>query len=104
MQTCSLCNATSPDQATHCPNCQADLREFSTRAAALKQMQANPRVTAIRVSVADDACSYCYESLRTYPKDAVPLLPHPGCSHENGCRCFYEPVINEAAIISQVTS
>jgi len=104
MQTCSLCNAISPDEATHCTHCQADLREFSSRAVALKQMQANPRVTAIRISVADDACPYCYESLRTYPKDAVPILPHTGCSHENGCRCFYEPVINEAAIISKVVS
>lgn len=104
MQTCSLCNAISPDDATLCSHCQADLSEHSTRAVALKRMQANPRVTAIRVTVSYDACPHCYELLRTYPKDEAPPLPHRGCSHENGCRCFYEPVINEAAIISKVVS
>lgn len=102
MQTCSRCNASSPDTATHCVHCQADLRKFSLTAVALKRMQANPRVSAIRISVAHDACPYCYELLKTYPKDAVPPLPHPGCSHENGCRCFYEPVLAEAAILGKV--
>ncbi|MCX7609528.1 MAG: hypothetical protein N2049_09965 [Anaerolineales bacterium] len=102
MQTCSKCNAISPDMATHCVQCQADLREFSLTAVSLKRMQANPRVKAVRISVADDACPYCYELLRTYPKDAVPPLPHLGCSHEHGCRCFYEPVLSEAAVIGKV--
>jgi hypothetical protein len=104
MQTCSLCNAISPDQARHCVHCQADLSEHSATAAALKRMQANPRVTAVRISVAHDACPYCYELLCTYPKDQAPPLPHQGCSHENGCRCFYEPIINEAALISKLVS
>lgn len=42
MQTCSRCNASSPDTATHCVHCQADLRKFSLTAVALKRMQANP--------------------------------------------------------------
>jgi len=98
MQTCSKCNSTSPDQATQCTHCQADLGEFSTTAVALKKFQANRRVKAIRISVANDACSHCYELLQTYPKDDVPHLPHEGCSHENGCRCFYEPVLSEMSI------
>ncbi len=98
MQTCSQCNSSSPDQATHCVHCQADLHEFSTTAVALKKFRANPRVKAIRISVANDACSHCYELLQTYPKDEVPRLPHEGCSHENGCRCFYEPVLSEMSI------
>jgi hypothetical protein len=102
MQTCSKCNATSPDNAQTCFNCQADLGLFSATAVALKRLQENPRVRAIRVTVANDACSYCYELMNTYLKDQVPHLPHAGCSQANGCRCFYEPVLEEAAIVGKV--
>ena len=104
MQTCSKCNASSPDTARACVHCQADLGEFSMTVVALKRLQANPRVKAIRVSVANDACPHCYELLKTYPKDKVPSLPHQGCSHENGCRCFYEPVLIETAIVGKVAN
>ena len=102
MQTCSKCDASSPDDAAICSNCKADLAEFSAAVVALKRMQANPRVRSIRVSVAFDACSHCYELLNTFPKNAVPHLPHHGCSHENGCRCFYEPVLDDTAIVGKV--
>ena len=102
MQTCSKCNASSPDDACTCINCHADMKEFSASAVALKHLQSNPRVRAIRVSVAHDACPYCYELLQTYPKEKVPTLPHEGCSHENGCRCFYEPVLEETALVGKV--
>ena len=102
MQTCSKCNASSPDNAHTCVNCNASLDEFSASSMALKRMQANPRIRLIRVTVAQDACPYCYELLNSYPKDKVPRLPHSGCSHENGCRCFYEPVLEETAIVGKV--
>ncbi|MGB8212245.1 MAG: hypothetical protein WCE68_01685 [Anaerolineales bacterium] len=102
MQTCSKCNAISPDAALACVHCQADLAEFSATAVALKRMQENPRVRLIRVTVAADACSYCYERMNTYPKDQVPRLPHAGCSQENGCRCFYEPVLEDTAVVGKV--
>lgn len=95
MQTCTRCNATSPDTAKECVHCHADLREFSVSAAALKTYLANPRVTAVRINVAGDACPLCFESRGTFAKDAIPTLPHEGCSHEGGCRCVYEPVLNE---------
>jgi hypothetical protein len=102
MQTCSKCNASSPDDALTCVSCNADLLEFSVTTVALKRMQANPRIRSIRVSCADDACPDCYELLNTYSKNEAPHLPHPGCSHENGCRCFYEPVLEEMAIVGKV--
>jgi hypothetical protein len=102
MQTCSKCNASSPDNTLLCVNCQADLGLYSATAVALASLQANPRVKAIRVTVANNACSYCYELMNTYPKNQVPPLPHTGCSHENGCRCFYEPVLEETAIVGKV--
>ncbi len=95
MQTCALCNTSTHDYATHCPNCRADLSEHSFTAVTLKRLQANPRVRAVRISVAADGCSYCADQLRVYPKEQVPRLPHPGCSHPQGCRCFYEPVLEQ---------
>jgi len=95
MQTCSKCNAASSDTDTHCSNCKSDLREFSTSAVALKNFRANPRVTAVRVTVANDACPLCYESRGTFPKEMVDSLPHEGCSHIHGCRCAYEPILSE---------
>ena len=50
MQTCSICNASSNDTATKCSHCQADLRELSMTAVALKRFRENPRVKAIRVT------------------------------------------------------
>lgn len=95
MQTCSRCNASSPDTATNCTNCQVDLGEFSTSAVTLKKFRENPRVTAVRINVANDACPLCYESRGTFAKEAVPALPHEGCSHGLGCRCTYEPLLSE---------
>lgn len=95
MQTCSRCNAQSSDDAILCQECQSDLREFSTTAVALKNMRENPRIKYIRISVGNDACPSCHAQQGTYPKDSVPVLPHVGCSHENGCRCFYEPYLGE---------
>ncbi len=95
MQTCSLCNVSSPDQATHCIHCQADLSVYSTTAQALQRFRANPRVAAVKVMTNDAACSYCHERLGTYEKNQVPHLPHLGCSHPQGCRCFYVPVLSD---------
>jgi hypothetical protein len=104
MQTCANCNATSPDNALTCSNCGVQLSEFSMTSVALKHLQENPRVRAIRISVAGDSCSHCYELMKTYPKNKVPHLPHEGCSGPNGCRCFYEPVLEETAIVGKVAS
>ncbi|MCC6145962.1 MAG: hypothetical protein IT308_00185 [Anaerolineaceae bacterium] len=49
----------------------------------------------IRISVADNACPACQQVMGAYPKDQLPRLPVEGCSHPNGCRCFYDPVLNE---------
>lgn len=95
MQTCTRCNTQSPDAAHTCPKCGADLQEFSTTAVALRKFQENPRVTAVNVIAHGDACPACQEKQGTYPKDRVPKLPVEGCSHEGGCRCFYQPFLDE---------
>ncbi len=95
MQICSRCNAQSPDSALFCTNCQADLREFSNTAMALKRFRLNPRVMNVRLVVADNCCPACQQAERTYEKTLAPSLPVEGCSHALGCRCFYEPMLSE---------
>lgn len=95
MQTCTRCYTQSPDDAVNCEKCGADLQEWSETAVALKELQANPRVTAVRIFVQDDSCPTCQKIYGTYEKDKVPHLPVEGCSHEHGCRCFYAPMLSE---------
>jgi hypothetical protein len=95
VQTCSQCNAQSADEADFCVNCGADLRRYSTTAVARQRFQTNPRVKLIRVIVAEDACPACRQFEGSFEKDAVPILPAPGCSHPQGCRCFYQPCLEE---------
>jgi len=93
MQTCSQCNAQSPDSALLCVNCSADLKELSTTAVARKEFESNQRVKYVRMLVGVDSCPACQSLEGTYEKDAVPILPLEGCSHELGCRCFYQPYL-----------
>ena len=95
MRTCTLCNASSPDNASQCVRCSADLSIHSHTAKALAQFQANDRVYEVRVIVAQDCCPACSGIEGAYSKDAVPELPVVGCSHALGCRCFYEPALVE---------
>lgn len=95
MQTCSKCHAQLPDSVTHCTQCNADLMEWSETAVALKRLQANPRVNYIRIAVSQDCCPACRQAEGAYAKDSTPRLPIEGCSHELGCRCFYQPVLEE---------
>jgi hypothetical protein len=78
-----------------CPTCQADLRQFSLTAVALRRFLDNPRVKNIRLVVAEDACPACAAAEGTYEKEKAPALPVEGCSELNGCRCFYEPMLDE---------
>jgi len=95
MQTCSRCHSLASDTDLTCPACQADLRESSTTAVALREFQNNPRVIMIHLAVAEDACPTCQAMAGTYPKDRVPRLPVEGCAHPQGCRCFYQPLLGE---------
>lgn len=95
MQTCSQCNTQSPDEVLACTNCGANLKEYSISAQALKKMQNNPRVRHVRLVVAHDACPACLAFEGTYDKHHAPALPIAGCSHTYGCRCFYEPMLDE---------
>jgi hypothetical protein len=95
LQTCSRCQTRSSDVQNICPNCQASLKDFSTFAIALSKFLDNPRVIAIRISAPKNACPACNQIGGAYSKEFVPSLPIQGCSEDGGCRCFYEPVLEE---------
>ena len=95
MQTCSKCQTQTDDIAAECPNCHADLQEWSETAVALKKFLENPRVKYVRILVYDNCCPACQQLKGTYGKSEVPKLPVEGCSHQLGCRCFYQPFLNE---------
>ena len=61
---------------------------------ALEKFQENSRVISVRLMVSADACPACAANEGTYDKNKAPKLPIEGCSHPNGCRCFYEPMLN----------
>jgi hypothetical protein len=50
--------------------------------------------TKARILVNHDACPVCKALEGAYEFDEVPELPHEGCSHPGGCRCFYAPVLD----------
>ena len=93
MQICSKCQAQSPDTLQTCSQCGADLSVWSNTAVALKRLQENERVSYVRVAVAQDCCPACRQIEGAYAKELAPRLPVEGCSHANGCRCFYQPVL-----------
>lgn len=94
MQTCSVCHHQSPDAAITCSNCNVDFTLLSESAVALKRIQENERIKYVRIAVAHDCCPACRQAEGAYPKDNVPKLPIEGCSHNHGCRCFYQPVLD----------
>jgi len=95
LRNCTVCRAQSPDTADTCIQCGADLAVHSATAVALRQLQANERVSRVRLIVADDACPACRAAEGEFTKDRVPGLPVAGCSHAQGCRCFYQPALVE---------
>lgn len=95
MQLCSKCQTQSPDSANQCVKCHAELSEYSETAMALKRMQSNPRVKYVRIVVNDACCPACREAQGAYEKEKAPRLPVEGCSHSLGCRCFYQPFLND---------
>jgi len=41
-----------------------------------------------------DCCPACRAAEGAYEFDQAPELPLEGCSHPDGCRCFYAPVLD----------
>ena len=54
----------------------------------------NGLATKVRILANRDCCPVCEALEGAYNFDDVPELPHEGCSHANGCRCHYAPVLD----------
>lgn len=61
---------------------------------ALQKIRAGRIATKVRILAARDSCPLCKSFEGAYEFDDVPELPHEGCSHPDGCRCFYAPVLD----------
>lgn len=52
-------------------------------------------VTRVEIMCNDDSCRACKAAAkRKYTLENAPLLPIDGCTHENGCRCCYTPIVD----------
>jgi hypothetical protein len=71
------------------------LSVHSHTAKALTEFKNNDRIYEVRVIVSHDCCPACRELEGAYTKDEAPELPVKGCSHAQGCRCYYEPALVE---------
>lgn len=94
MRICGICRRESPDEATVCPKCGADLLTESTTAQALRRLRKDGRIKEVRILADRFCCPTCRARALVYPIDDVPALPIEGCSHGAGCRCVYEPVLD----------
>lgn len=51
-------------------------------------------VTRVEILCNDDSCRACKAAARKYLIKNAPLIPLNGCTHENGCRCCYSPIVD----------
>ena len=57
-------------------------------------MKAKGPIVGVRVLVSESSCPACRAMAdQLYTPDTAPLLPHPGCTHPQGCCCAYAPVM-----------
>ena len=69
-------------------------KQRSEQKAALKRIQEGGIATKVRIMSSHDSCPVCRDLQGAYDFNAVPELPHEGCSHPTGCRCIYAPVLD----------
>lgn len=62
--------------------------------AALKKIREG-LATKVRILANRDSCPACLAVEGVYEFDDVPELPVEGCSHPDGCRCRYAPVLDK---------
>jgi hypothetical protein len=68
-------------------------RPASQHRAELEKIR-NGLATKVRILVNADCCPVCRSFEGAYELDNVPALPQEGCSHPQGCRCYYAPVLD----------
>ncbi len=71
----------------------ADVVKRAEQKKALENIR-NGLATRVRIMANRDCCPVCRAAEGAYDFDKVPELPLEGCSHGDGCRCFYAPVLD----------
>ena len=71
----------------------ADATKRATQKKALENIK-NGLATRVRIMVFHNCCPVCRAAEGAYEFDEVPELPIEGCSHPDGCRCSYAPVLD----------
>ncbi len=61
---------------------------------ALTRIREGGIATKVRILANHDCCPACNVMAGAYEFDAVPELPIEGCSHPQGCRCSYAPILD----------
>jgi hypothetical protein len=69
-------------------------KDQAEHAAALKRIWEGGVATKVRILANHDCCPVCNAVEGAYEFDEVPELPLEGCSHPQGCRCHYAPVLD----------
>jgi hypothetical protein len=71
----------------------ADYAE-KTLAAYRLGLRAKGAIVGVRVLAAPDSCPECRAlGDQIFSPDDAPRLPHAACTHPQGCRCAYTPVM-----------
>ena len=73
---------------------KTDAQRAKEQKKALKTIIDNGIATGVRIMASHDSCPLCRAMEGAYAFDEVPELPHEGCSHPQGCRCVYQPVLD----------
>ena len=71
----------------------ADVTRRAEQKKALENIK-NGLATRVRIMANRDCCPTCRAAEGAYEFDEAPELPLEGCSHPNGCRCSYAPVLD----------
>jgi hypothetical protein len=62
--------------------------------AALGNYKRSGVVSQVEILCTADSCPTCKATSGIYPIANVPLLPIKNCTHDQGCRCCYLPVVD----------
>lgn len=62
--------------------------------AELRELRAHG-IRRVEILGSDDSCPTCAAlEGKKFTLDKAPELPHPGCTHDKGCRCLYQSIFN----------
>jgi hypothetical protein len=70
----------------------ANIREKESQAE-LRGYSKDEFITHVEIMCNDDSCRKCKAAAGEYLLKEAPLLPIRGCTHEDGCRCSYYPIV-----------